>query len=110
MLPAAHSARNCRSSWWRRVQAECRQAQPKVYGARPVPVIVGAHCSPATAVILPAERRVLFITGISSAPSLTRRGTTGSSACRRPKHSWQAAVPYYVEKLGFVGRLRRAER
>ena len=69
-----------------------------------VPVIVGAHCSPATAAVIPlAERqKVPFITGISSAPSLTAT-----------RHDWffrlpptealtaQAAVPYYVEKLGF---------
>ena len=69
-----------------------------------VPVIVGAHCSPATAAVIPlAERqKVPFITGISSAPSLTAT-----------RHDWffrlpptealtaQAAVPYYIEKLGF---------
>lgn len=69
-----------------------------------VPVIVGAHCSPATAAVIPlAERnKVPFVTGISSAPSLTAT-----------RHEWffrlpptealtaNAAVPYYVEKLGF---------
>ena len=69
-----------------------------------VPVLVGAHCSPATAAVIPlAERqKVPFVTGISSAPSLTAT-----------RHEWffrlppteamtaNAAVPYYVEKLGF---------
>ncbi len=69
-----------------------------------VPVLVGAHCSPATAAVIPlAERqKVPFVTGISSAPSLTAT-----------RHEWffrlppteamtaTAAVTYYVEKLGF---------
>ncbi len=69
-----------------------------------VPVLVGAHCSPATAAVIPlAERqKVPFVTGISSAPSLTAT-----------RHEWffrlppteamtaNAAVTYYVEKLGF---------
>jgi branched-chain amino acid transport system substrate-binding protein len=69
-----------------------------------VPVMVGAHCSPATAAIIPmAERqKVPLVTGISSAPSLTAT-----------RHEWffrlapteaitaNAAAPYYVEKLGF---------
>lgn len=69
-----------------------------------VPVLVGAHCSPATAAVIPlAERqKVPFVTGISSAPSLTAK-----------RHEWffrlppteemtaKAAVPYYVEKLKF---------
>jgi branched-chain amino acid transport system substrate-binding protein len=68
-----------------------------------VPVLVGAHCSPATAAVIPlAERqKVPFVTGISSAPSLTAT-----------RHEWffrlaptealtaNAAVPYYVEKVG----------
>jgi branched-chain amino acid transport system substrate-binding protein len=44
-----------------------------VAGRDSVPVLVGAHCSPATAAVIPlAERqKVLFVTGIPSAPSLT---------------------------------------
>ena len=69
-----------------------------------VPVLIGAHCSPATAAIIPLSDRqkIPLITGISSAPSLTAK-----------RHPWffrlppteamtaQAAVPYFVEKLGF---------
>ena len=69
-----------------------------------VPVLVGAHCSPATAAVIPLSERqeVPFVSGISSAPSLTAT-----------RHDWffrlaptealtaNAAVPYYVEKLGF---------
>lgn len=69
-----------------------------------VPVIVGAHCSPATAAVIPlAERqKVPFITGISSAPSLT--ATRREWFFRLPpteELTADAAAPYYVEKLGF---------
>jgi branched-chain amino acid transport system substrate-binding protein len=69
-----------------------------------VPVLVGAHCSPATAAVIPLSERekVPFVTGISSAPSLTQT-----------RHQWffrlppteemtaKAAVPFYLEKIGF---------
>jgi branched-chain amino acid transport system substrate-binding protein len=69
-----------------------------------VPVLVGAHCSPATAAVIPlAERqKVPLITGISSAPSLT--ATRREWFFRLPPTealTANAAAPYYVEKLGF---------
>jgi branched-chain amino acid transport system substrate-binding protein len=69
-----------------------------------VPVMVGAHCSPATAAVIPlAERsKVPLVTGISSAPSLT--ATRREWFFRLPPTealTASAAVPYYIEKLGF---------
>jgi branched-chain amino acid transport system substrate-binding protein len=69
-----------------------------------VPVLVGAHCSPATAAVIPlAEReKVPFVTGISSAPSLTQ--TRREWFFRLPpteEMTANAAVPFYLEKLGF---------
>lgn len=69
-----------------------------------VPVLVGAHCSPATAAVIPlAEReKVPFVTGISSAPSLTQ--TRRQWFFRLPpteEMTANAAVPFYLEKIGF---------
>ena len=52
-----------------------------------VPVLVGAHCSPATAAVIPlAERqKVPLITGISSAPSLTATRREWFFRLPRPK-------------------------
>jgi branched-chain amino acid transport system substrate-binding protein len=68
-----------------------------------VPVLVGAHCSPATAAVIPlAERqKVPFVTGISSAPSLTaQRRNWFFRLPPTEAMTAGAAVPYYVEKLG----------
>ena len=69
-----------------------------------VPVIVGAHCSPATAAVIPlAERqKVPFITGISSAPSLTQ--SRREYFFRMPPTeamTASVAVPFYLERLKF---------
>ncbi len=69
-----------------------------------VQVLVGAHCSPATAAVIPlAERqKVPFVTGISSAPSLT--ATRREWFFRLPPTealTASVAVPYYIDKLGF---------
>ena len=68
-----------------------------------VPALVGAHCSPATAAVIPlAERqKVPFVTGISSAPSLTaKRNEWFFRLPPTEAMTANAAVPYYVEKLG----------
>jgi branched-chain amino acid transport system substrate-binding protein len=69
-----------------------------------VPVLLGAHCSPATAAVIPlAERqKVPFVTGISSAPSLTQ--TKHPFFFRLPpteEMTAKAAVPFYLSRLGF---------
>ena len=69
-----------------------------------VPVLVGAHCSPATAAVMPiAERqKVPFVTGISSAPSLTQ--TRHEYFFRLPpteEITAKAAVPFYLQRLKF---------
>lgn len=69
-----------------------------------VPVLVGAHCSPATAAVIPlAERqKVPFVSGISSAPSLTAtRREWFFRLAPTEALTASAAVPYFVEKLGF---------
>ncbi|MGM4903356.1 ABC transporter substrate-binding protein [Tardiphaga sp. 866_E4_N2_1] len=68
-----------------------------------VPVLLGAHCSAATAAVLPiAERqKVPFVTGISSAPSLTQ--TRHEFFFRLPpteEMTAKAAVPFYLKRLG----------
>jgi len=68
-----------------------------------VPVLVGAHCSPATAAVIPlAERqKVPIVTGISSAPSLTAtRREWFFRLAPTEALTANAAVPYYVDKLG----------
>lgn len=79
-------------------------AAQKLATADRVPVVIGAHCSPATAGAMPIlERaRIPLVSGLSSAPSLTAE-----------RHDWffrmaptelmtaQAAVPYYLEQSPF---------
>jgi branched-chain amino acid transport system substrate-binding protein len=69
-----------------------------------VPVLLGAHCSPATAAVMAiAERqKVPFVTGISSAPSLTQ--TRHEYFFRLPpteEMTAKAAVPFYLSGLSF---------
>jgi branched-chain amino acid transport system substrate-binding protein len=69
-----------------------------------VPVLVGAHCSPATAAVMPIVERqkVPFVTGISSAPSLTQ--IKHDYFFRLPpteEITAKAAVPFYLQRLAF---------
>jgi branched-chain amino acid transport system substrate-binding protein len=79
-------------------------AAEKLLARDSVPLIIGAHCSPATAAVisLTERQKVPFITGISSAPSLTQ--TRHEYFFRLPpteEMTANAAVPFYLKKIKF---------
>jgi branched-chain amino acid transport system substrate-binding protein len=80
-------------------------AAQKLIARDNVPVMIGAHCSPASAAVIPiAERqKVPFVTGISSAPSLTQQRREWFFRLPPTEEmTAMAAVPYYIEKFRFT--------